>query len=700
MNFGEYIIQNFKNGIWNGFSLKRICGELGVKSSFEREAVKNALKNLEKSGEIAYIDGVFVDIDSGELIKGEIRGNERGYAFLIPENGAEKDLFIPHKSLFGALDKDTVLVRRVEGTRGSSDEAEVVKILKRGVAEFYGTFIKKRAYNYVIPDDAKYADKVVIPHKFTKNAKTGDKVKVGVIGYNEDFPEGEIEEIAGKSGDFDAEERAIIGEFGFKEYFPDEVKAEVSEIPQEVKSYQLEGREDFRDRTIITIDGDDSRDFDDAVEVERLSNGNFRLGVHIADVSEYVKKGSRTDDEAFSRGTSVYFPEKVIPMLPEELSNGICSLNEGVDRLTLSVIAEIDGKGDVKDSRIVKGVIRSRRRTTYKKVQAVLSGDAEVREEYADIADMLSDMLALKNVLSKKRDGRGRVNLDSSEAEIMVKDGKISVEPRKSGDAYEIIEEFMVLANEITAEYAFFAEIPYIYRVHEKPSREKAEFLVNFINLFGISVKWKTEEPRPSDFAAVLEKAKDRPYYHVINKVTLRSMQKAFYSPENKGHFGLSSTCYCHFTSPIRRYPDLVVHRVIKMMLEGRIGELNDLYADYIKEAAASSSKSEMRADAAERRMDDLYKTAYMKDRIGEEFDAVISGVTPNCVFSELENTVEGVTYVEDLPRGNYVFDEKTFTLSAGGRKSYSLGDKVRVGVISADLTERRTRFLILGKIT
>ena len=495
-----------------------------------------------------------------------------------------------------------------------------------------------------------------------------------------------------------SEELSIIKSYGYDENFNKNVLGEVSSIEQKVSDNELIGRLNFSDRLIVTIDGEDSRDFDDAVEVWKNEAGNYMLGVHIADVSEYVKRGSALDKEALRRSTSVYFPDRVIPMLPKELSNGICSLNEGVLRLTLSCIMEINQSGDVVDKQIVKSVIKSHKRMTYTEVQGIIDGDEKYLGKYPEITPMILLMRELQLILTKRRDKRGSVDLDVGESHIYLDEkGEIVVEPRKSAEAYKIIEEFMVAANECIAEYAFYLDVPFVYRVHGKPLPEKARAFASFVSNLGFIVKWKPEEVRPGDFAALLDKIEGDPVYPVVNKIMLRCMQKAKYSPENEGHFGLSSKCYCHFTSPIRRYPDLVVHRVVKLIIDGRIGEIIDLYGDFVGEASQKSSENERKADEAERAVDDLYKAYYMRGHIGEEYDAVISGVTQYGIYSELDNTVEGFTGVGDLPRGNYVYDEKTYSLISGKRR-FSLGDRVRVGVVGVDEAMKRVELIILNK--
>ncbi|MBQ8725995.1 MAG: ribonuclease R [Clostridia bacterium] len=699
MNLFSFIKDNLISGEWKGVSFKKICSFAQASKPFEKTAVQSVLNSLEEEGEIICINGLYSAIEFSGVIKGKLRGNERGFAFLIPENGGE-DYFIPNRNLHGALHEDVVIAKRVEHSlKGSSDEAEVLKILKRGVTKLCGTFFYDRGKCYVRPDDKNFFEDVYIAPKKDGGAKTGDKVFVKITGYYKGFsPDGEVVEILGRQFDLFAEENSLIKGSGLQETFPKQVANQVKQISQEVAENQLIGRVNFEERQIITIDSVDSRDFDDAVEVEKLPNGNYKLGVHIADVSEYVKRGTPLDKEAYERSTSVYFPDRVIPMLPKELSNGICSLNEGVLRLTLSCIMEIDQSGEVVDRQILKSAIRSKRRMTYTQVEGIVNGDENLQKQFADLKDQILLMAELQSILSAKRDERGSVDLDVKESHITYVDGQIEVSQRQSKRAYKIIEEFMVLANECVAEYAFYQELPILYRVHEKPTPEKATSFVEFLNALGINVRWRPENARPSDFSSVLDRVKGLPFASIVNKVMLRSMQKASYYPENLGHFGLSSKCYCHFTSPIRRYPDLIVHRVLKCVLDGDLTAINDLYGDFIYGAATQTSEKEKKATEVERSVDDLYKAKYMEKFIGHEFDAVISGVTAFGIFAELENSVEGLTKIEDLPRGEYVLDQKRYTLSSK-KHSFTLGDRVRVGVMGVDLTDRRVEFIILYKL-
>ena len=693
MNLKEIILEKFNSGELENLGMKRLFEIFEAKTQFEKDAIRKTIEELENDGEIVYKNGRYVLFANSGFYKGVVKGNERGFAFVITDNG---DFFVPNKSLNGALNGDTVIVKNVPSKKGTNDEGEIVQILKRGVSKLVGTFQGENGFGFVIPDDRSYSVDIYVPLKKSRGAKTGDKVHVEITSYPENRrnPEGKVLEILGKRFDLKTEELSIIKNANLPLEFPSEVLKEVELVPKEVTASDLKGRTDFRNDLIITIDGDDSRDFDDAISVTKNNNGTYTLGVHIADVSYYVKRNSKIDKEALSRSTSIYFPERVIPMLPKELSNGICSLNEGVDRLTMSLIMDINSAGDVVSYDVCEGVINSKKRMTYSAVQKMLDGDEEALNTYKNLQTLIKNCNELKEILSKKRQNRGNIDLTVKESHITVVDGKINVEPRKDKEAYKIIEEFMIVANETIAEYVYYMDLPFVFRVHEKPSPEKLEGFKTFLNMLGITVKWNAETCHPKDFQTVLEKLKDSPVFSVVNKVMLRSMQKAKYSPENSGHFGLSSKCYCHFTSPIRRYPDLVVHNILRAILHGK--DVLNSFGEFCTIASNISSENEKRADEIERDMDDYYKCRYMRSFIGKEFTGVISGVTNFGVFVELENTVEGIVKLETLPRDKYILNENTFTLE-GSRWKFSLGDKVEIKVLGVDTTSKRVEFLIVG---
>ncbi len=693
MSLKNIVLEKFNSGEIENLGIKRIFETFEAKTQIEKDIVRKVISELEDEGVIVYLNGRYVLFSNSGYYKGVLKGNERGFGFVITDNG---DFFIPPRSMNGALNGDTVIVKNVPSKKGTNDEGEVTKIIERGVKTLVGTFQGENAFGFVIPDDRAFFVDIYVPVKCTRGAKTGDKVLVEITGYpeNRKNPEGKVLEVIGKRFDLKTEELSIIKNAGLPLEFPNEVLNELNSIPDKVEKKDLMGRTDFRNELIITIDGDDSRDFDDAISVTKNSSGTFTLGVHIADVSHYVKRNSKIDKEALNRSTSIYFPERVIPMLPQKLSNGICSLNEGVDRLTLSLIMEINRAGDVISYDICEGVINSKKRMTYSGVQRMLDNDKEALKEFSDFKELIFNANELKEILSKKREGRGNIDLTVKESHITVTNGKILVEPRSSIDAYKIIEEFMIVANETVAEYVYYMDLPFVYRVHEKPSEEKLLGFIGFLNALGINVKWSVDNCHPKDFQTVLNKLKESPVFSVVNKVMLRSMQKAKYSPENLGHFGLSSKCYCHFTSPIRRYPDLVVHSVLKAILKGK--DVEKLYGEFVSIASNISSENEKKADEIEREMDDYYKCRFMRSYIGDEFTGVISGVTNFGVFVELENTVEGIVRLDVLPKDKYVLNEKTFTLE-GQKWRFSLGDTVDIKVLGVDTVAKKVDFLITG---
>lgn len=691
MTTTDIIKEKFNTGEFLYKTPREILRLLGITQKTEKETIFALLKNLEEQGVIVKDEKFrYVLPEKLKLKKGTLRGNERGFAFFIHEDG-ENDWFIPHKSLRGAQHGDVVFAKLIGGEKG--DEGEVYSIVKRGYEQIVGTYYRERKNGYVSPDERKYfTDIFIIGGKI--KAYTGEKVVVKITGYPDGYPVGEVVEILGESGSLSCEEDAIIHSKNLNVEFSKKVITEAEKISRE--PVLVENRRDFRDRLIITIDGDDSRDFDDAVEVYK-DGENYILGVHIADVTHYVKRGGALDSEAYKRGTSVYFPDRVLPMLPKQLSNGICSLNEGEDRYTLSCIMKIDKKGKVKDSEIVKGVIRSSARTTYKNVAKILQGEKVPDEKYSHLTPMLFEMQELAQILINKRKSRGSIDLDVKEASIIVKDENIQIEQYERTIAHKIIEEFMILANETVAEFMANYEMPFVYRVHEKPSEEKATGFKAYLNELGIKAVFHPENVRPGEYGKILDKLEGQPLFHVVNRVMLRSMSKARYSSENSGHFGLASSCYCHFTSPIRRYPDLLIHRIIKMVLDGKADEAEKSFSSFVASASINCSENERKADEAERDVDELFKTWYMRERLGEEFDAVISGVTSFGIFAELSNTVEGLIRIENLPFDDYTFIEQRFLLK-GLKYSFKIGDKIKIKVASADIGSRKCEFVLANE--
>ncbi len=631
-----------------------------------------------------------------ELIEGIIQGNERGFAFLIPTEKTE-DYFISHSDLKGALHKDRVLAEIISGGTERT-MARVLKILERGTTEIVGTYFTSRRGGVVYPDDQKFSVNVFVPFGKGLRARAGDKVVCKILSYpHRQNPEGIVTKILGRQFDKKAEIKSILFNYKLPETFPKIVLEESEKVRKSVTKKDIINREDYRKKLTFTIDGEDARDFDDAVSIDRLENGNFRLYVHIADVSHYVKWNKEIDKEAFSRATSVYFPEKVIPMLPEKLCNGICSLVEGEDRLTLSCVMTVDKTGKVIDYKITPSVINSNARLTYNKVEKMLSGDKKLAREYGEIFDSVLAMDELADILIKRREKEGTIDLDVKESAITVdKNGDVLVEIAPKDKAHKIIEEFMILANVTVAEYMFYLELPFIYRVHEKPTEEKVKDFYDFLTGLGISARKNKEGVYPKDFQSILKKAEGEPTYTLINRVMLRSMQKAKYSENDVGHFGLSLKHYCHFTSPIRRYPDLTIHRIIKDALNGNFSKM-EKYAEFVSVAAKQSSERERVAIDAERAIDEYYKMLYMSGHVGEEFEGVISGVTNFGVFVELHNAVEGLVKIDTMKLNGkrLTLDQKNYTLT-DGKRTFKLGQSVKIKVVGVNLGERRAEFVLV----
>lgn len=683
------------------------------------------LARLCAAGRIEYKNGVY-SLPRSVLYTGVLTGNEKGFAFFTPDpedkNNADKnnaaaetpekprDIFIPAKYLNGAMHKDRVVVKIVKRGENESATGEVVKILQRGYTEIVGAFYKDRRAGRLLPDERKYFSEIYIPLASCRNVKSGVKAVAKITAYRYGAcPEGEITEVLGDDDDFFAEETSILRSFGLREEFPDSVLAAAEEVAAEdittlpLKT-ELLPRRNLLNEFFVTIDGADTRDIDDGVSVVKQGD-NYVLSVHIADVSHYVKAGGELDKEAFKRGTSVYFPDRVLPMLPQALSNGCCSLNEGEARLAFTCKMLIAGggtdkaaaenAGKVLESEIFSSLVRSTYRLTYDEVDAMLSGGAaaeKLLEKYPLMRDSLAPMRELTEILAARRVKKGEVNLDLKEKHIYYDKERdvIEIPDEKPSFSRGLIEQFMVTANETVATFLNSRGAPCLYRVHEPPVPEKAENLKAFARLLGFSPKWNDEEVFPADYAALLNEARGGAKEQVLSKVTLRSMQKARYCEKNLKHFALVSGCYCHFTSPIRRYPDLFVHRALKAVLSANETATERL-KEFAAEAAKKTSDTERNADDAERAVDDLYAAAYMADYIGQEFDGVISGVTERGFFAELKNGIEGFVPLDSL-YGYYIFLPDTFELKGGG-KSYALGNNVRVKVTDVDFYTRRITF-------
>lgn len=628
-----------------------------------------------------------------QMATGTFIGHARGFGFVTPDAGGE-DIFIPASETMGAMQKDRVLYKMLhKAEKGKKADGVIVRILERGQQRIVGTFeAGSKGYGFVVADDKKIAKDIFISRENTKGAVTGHKVVVEITDYGEDRrnPEGKVIEILGHINDPGVDILSVIRRYELAVEFPEEVYAEIEHLGTEVAEADKKGREDLRDLLTITIDGADAKDLDDAVSLKRLGNGNFELGVHIADVSHYVRENTALDKEAYARGTSVYLVDRVIPMLPHKLSNGICSLNPHVDRLALSCLMEVNGRGEVVSHRILESVINSDYRMTYTAVREILEdGAPALLEQYAEILPMLEDMEELRQILGEKRRKRGSVNFDLPESKIILdENGKpIDIKPYEKSIATNMIEEFMLVCNETIAENSFWQEMPFMYRSHQEPDEDKLEKMEQFLRGFGYYLRKKDGEIHPRELQKVLQKAEETDEERIITRMVLRSMMQARYTAENGGHFGLAAKYYCHFTSPIRRYPDLEIHRMIKKMLHGELDEkASAYYRRKMPDWAKHCSKQERVAEDAERDTDALKKVEFMEDKIGQIYEGIISGVTNWGIYVELPNTIEGMVALSQMDDDYYEFDEKKMLVfGKRTKKSYRLGDKVVVSVAKVD---------------
>lgn len=676
---------------------KEMSGILQVPKA-EKGDLREVLESLVLDGSISIDSRGRYKIADKNIVVGEFSGTQRGYGFVSVE-GEKDDIFIPENAVNGALNKDKVQVKVSDEKSGKRKEGIVLNILERGKDTIVGTFEKSKNFGFVIPDSLKFGKDIFIPKTNTKGAVDGHKVVVKIIdfGNKEKKPEGKIIEILGHINDPGVDIMSVIKANELPVEFPEEVMKQLDNIPEEVSSAEIGGRLDLRNLQTVTIDGEDAKDLDDAITISK-SGDLYTLGVHIADVSHYVKEGSPLDTEALKRGTSVYLVDRVIPMLPHKLSNGICSLNAGCDRLALSCIMDVDENGTVVGHKIAAAVINVDRRMSYTSVKKIIEDkDEKEMEEYSELIPMFELMEELSEILRKKRSKRGSIDFDFPESKITLdKKGKpIDIKPYERNKATKIIEDFMLLANETVAEDYFWQELPFLYRTHEYPDSEKIQKLGIFINNFGYSIKMNQDAIHPKELQKLLDKIEGTPEEALISRLTLRSMKRAKYTVTNEGHFGLSTKYYCHFTSPIRRYPDLQIHRIIKESLKGGISEGRIKHYDKIlTDVAKQTSDTERRADEAERDVEKLKKVEYMKEFIGTEFEGVISGITTWGLYVELSNTVEGMIRVTELKDDYYYYDEENYVMVGEHlKKTYKLGQKVKVCVISTDKLLRTIDF-------
>lgn len=670
----------------------------------ERADLKFVLDELIADGKVEVSKkGKYTKCEGNQLI-GTFEGNAKGFGFVVIE-GEKDDIFIPESATNGAMHKDQVQVVITPGKAGKRKEGAIVKVLTHSQNEVVGTFQKSKNFGFVVPDNQKFSKDIFIPLERSKGAVSGHKVVAEITDYGNKTkkPEGKVTEIIGHINDPGTDIMSIVKGYNLPVEFSQKIMNQVENVSNEVREQDYADRLDLRNWQTVTIDGEDAKDLDDAITLTKEVD-SYRLGVHIADVTNYVQEKSALDAEALKRGTSVYLVDRVIPMLPHKLSNGICSLNAGVDRLALSCIMTIDKKGNVTDHKIAETVIKVDRRMSYTSVKKILvEQDESEMEEHKELIPMFQEMEELAKILRKKRRKRGSIDFDFPESKILLDEkGKpIEIKSYDRNVATKIIEEFMLIANETVAQDYFWQELPFVYRTHENPDPEKIQKLGLLINNFGYGIKMTKDEIHPKELQKLLERIDGTPEEALISRLTLRSMKQAKYSTASSGHFGLAASYYCHFTSPIRRYPDLQIHRIIKENLRGRLNEKRiSHYEKILSEVANLSSEMERRADEAERETDKLKKVEYMEEHIGEIFEGVISSITGWGLYVELPNTVEGLVHITAMDDDYYFYNEETYEMvGEHTSKVYQLGEKVRVEVIGADKILRTIDFKIVEEL-
>ncbi|MDY2912075.1 MAG: ribonuclease R [Agathobacter sp.] len=680
--------------------IKELCIVLGVTKQ-DRPVLERILLELQEEGKIELSKRGKYSKAESKNVTGVFTAHQRGFGFVTIE-GENEDIFIPGDKINGAMHMDTVEIAVLPTTSGKRKEGAVLKVIERGMKHVVCTYEASENFGFAVPDNTRFGSDIFIPKGKSMGAVAGHKVVVEVTSYGkkDKKPEGRVVEIIGHINDPGTDILSIVKAYDMPVEFSEKIMHQVENVSKEVTDADMAGRMDLRDWTMVTIDGEDAKDLDDAVSLF-MDGDNYVLGVHIADVSNYVQEHSALDVEALKRGTSVYLVDRVIPMLPHALSNGICSLNEAQNRLTLSCIMTINPKGEVIDHKIAETVIRTNRRMTYTNVKKILEDkDPEVMEEYKELVPMFEKMAELASILRKRRMKRGSIDFDFPETKVILNDKgePIDIKPYDRNVATKLIEDFMLIANETVASHFFWQEIPFVYRTHENPDTEKIHKLSTFINNFGYSLHIGADEVHPKELQKLLEKIEGTDEEALISRLTLRSMKQARYTTACTGHFGLAANYYCHFTSPIRRYPDLQIHRIIKETLRGRMNAKRiEHYESILDEVAKQSSQMERRADEAERETIKLKKCEYMAKHVGEEFEGVISGVTEWGFFVELPNTVEGLVRVTELKDDFYQFYEDTYELvGEATNKRYKLGQKVKVVVESTDKLMRTIDFALV----
>ena len=666
-----------------------------------REELKEVLDALIADGKIVLSKRGKYGRPEKKILTGTFSGSSRGFGFVVLEGG-QQDIYIPADQTGDAMHGDKVQITAEPARAGRRPEGTVIRVLERANETLVGYYQKNRHFGFVIPDNQKIATDIFIPEGEDMGAVTGHKVVVRLtsFGGTRKKPEGRVTEIIGHVNDPGTDILSIVKAYGLPEEYPPEVMEQVSRIPDEVTAEEMQGRKDIRSWQTVTIDGEDAKDLDDAISLTK-KDGIYHLGVHIADVSNYVQGGSALDREALKRGTSVYLADRVIPMLPERLSNGICSLNQGQDRLTLSCLMDVNEKGKVISHKIAETVIRVDERMCYTDVKNILEDTDDVaKKRYEALIPMFFLMKELSGILRSRRHTRGSIDFDFPESKIILNAAgrAIDVQPYEANVATRIIEDFMLLANETVAQEYCTGDYPFVYRTHENPDPEKIESLLMLLHNEGVNIQKSGQEITPGEIQEILESIEGMPNEAQISRLTLRTMKQAKYTTECSGHFGLAAKYYCHFTSPIRRYPDLQIHRIIHDRLRGRLVRegRTEHYKEILDEVARQSSVCERRADEAERESDKLKKAEYMSYHLGEEYEGIISGVTGWGLYVELPNTVEGLIHINTLRDDYYVFDQDAYELRGDMTgKIFRLGQKVRVRVADADKMLKTVDFVL-----
>ncbi len=680
------------------FTVYELNDALRLKTVEELKDLLKALNNLEDHLKIYRTKkDSYLLFNNSHMKIGKLIGNKKGFGFVDIEG--DEDVFIAPINMNGAIHGDKVVVE-ITSKKGAELEGRIVRIVNREMKEMVGEYYEKDGTGYIDLDEDKIKLQIEIDKEKSMSAMPGHKVLIKVLGKIKDNRyKGEVLRILGHKNDPGVDILSIVAKYSINDVFPEEVMEEAMNLPDSVSEKEMEDRKDLREECIFTIDGDDTKDIDDAISIKKLENGNYELGVHIADVSYYVREGTALDDEAYERGTSVYLADRVIPMLPHKLSNGICSLNPNVDRLSMSCVMEIDNHGKVIDYDIFESVIRSKKQMTYKCVNSVLEKN-EVPEGYEDYVESLKLMEELAHILRKEKESRGYIDFEIDESKIIVDDtGKaIDVTLRNRGTGEKLIEDFMIAANETVATHIYFMELPFLYRIHGEPSEEKIQKFLDFIGILGYSIKGKVKDIHPKTMQDILEQLKDKKEFHILSSMLLRSMQKAVYDKNNIGHFGLASKYYTHFTSPIRRYPDTTVHRLLRLYLfKNKMDRDTINYWDNrLTFIGEHTSERERAAVECEREVDDMKKAEYMMDHIGDKFTGIVSSVVSFGMFIELPNLVEGLVRLDELKGDHYFYDEATFSIHGEkDKRGYRLGDTVNVTVSGANKDARTIDFII-----